>query len=262
MGKRFESFYASLFSKPALRQFNKKILSAALRARGYNNYRNDTESGERFFIRNVLAPSNPRVCIDIGANVGSFTKELLTSTQARVISFEPLPQAFRELQATTREFGKRSIAENKGVGENCADLLIHYNPEKPDHASFSEASNNVPYVENTKELLVEVVSLDAYLDLKPVDALDFIKIDTEGFEGEVLKGALGSIDRYAPRFIQVEFNWHHLFRNISLNNLSELLPEYDAYQLLPNGWAKRDPVDPLSNIYEFANFVFVRKGSS
>ena len=89
--------------------------------------------------------------------------------------------------------------------------------------------------------------------------VDLIKIDTEGFESEVLRGGGETIRRCRPKFVQLEFNWHQLFRNTSLNSFSELLPGYSVFQLLPDAWIERDPIDPLSNIFHFSNFVFVRR---
>ena len=94
---------------------------------------------------------------------------------------------------------------------------------------------------------------------KKIKEIDLIKIDTEGFEAEVFEGAKKTFTIIKPKFIQMEFNWHQIFRNTSLNFFAEKLPDYDVYQLIPNGWVKRDPKDPLVNIYLFSNFVFVRK---
>jgi hypothetical protein len=102
---------------------------------------------------------------------------------------------------------------------------------------------------------VEVVTLDSYCAEKSIKIIDFIKIDVEGFEPEVFKGASEVFNKIQPKFIQIEFNWHHLFRNTSLLYFSEKLPNYDCYQLIYDGWIKRDP---LTNIYHFSNFVFVR----
>ena len=104
-----------------------------------------------------------------------------------------------------------------------------------------------------------MVSLDSYCKEKGITAIDLVKIDVEGFELEVFEGATNTFSSIKPRFIQMEFNCHQLFRNTSLNFFAERLPEYDLYQLIPNGWAKRDPRHPLTNIYWFSNFVFVRK---
>lgn len=255
----FVDLYCQDFSKPEASSLNDVLLSCALRARGYNNYRNDSESGEEFFLTKILAPTDPKLCIDVGANVGDYSAILLQSTQASVISFEPLPNVFAELQKKTSPYGGRSILENKGVGEKDAKMLIHYSDEATMHASFSVEVKNVPYVKNDKQAEVDVVSLDSYLGKMDYPKVDLMKIDTEGFESEVLKGARESIQRCQPSFIQLEFNWHQLFRNTSLNYFSELLPAYSVFQLLPNGWIERNPKDPLSNIYHFSNFIFVRR---
>ena len=41
-------------------------------------------------------------CIDIGANVGKYTNLLLTETKSKIISFEPLPLAFKDLKNRTK----------------------------------------------------------------------------------------------------------------------------------------------------------------
>jgi FkbM family methyltransferase len=231
----------------------------SLRARGYNNYRDSTESGETYFIREVLSKTKPRLCIDIGANIGDFTCELLEHTSAKVISFEPLPAAFKELTEATLGHAERVILENKGVGKSVESLTIHYNPNTLAHASFSEDVKKVSYVTNEEKAVVSVVTLDSYCKANGISEIDFIKIDTEGFETEVFEGAIQCFATIKPKYIQIEFNWHQLFRNTSLNDFAEKLPDYDVYQLLPNSWIKRNPRDPLANIYQFSNFVFVRR---
>ena len=251
--------YASIFSKGILSKVNNAILHAALRARGYNNYRNNNESGESFFIENILSPTSPKLCIDIGANVGNYTVELLDKTSAKVVSFEPLPNAFEALRDKTQKYFDRVVVENKGVGSRDELLTIHYNPNELTHASFSEDVKKVSYVTNELEATVPVVTLDSYCLENQIFEIDFVKIDTEGFESEVFEGAKQVFHDIKPKFIQIEFNWHQMFRNTSLNFFAEQLPDYDVYQLVPNGWIKRDPKHPLTNIYEFSNFVFVRK---
>ena len=46
--------------------------------------------------------------------------------------------------------------------------------------------------------------------------VDFLKIDVEGHEYEVVKGAKKFIEFNSPKFIQIEINWHQLFKNINL----------------------------------------------
>jgi FkbM family methyltransferase len=252
----FSERYVALFSRGILARVNNRLLRYALRARGYNNYRSNYESGESFFIQNVLAPTNPKLCIDVGANIGGYTSEILTYTNAKVIAFEPLPEAFLSLSARTLA-SERVILENKGVGSKVENLTLHFNPNALAHASFSEDVKKVSYVSNDQQQTVPVVTLDTYCEEHGITEIDLIKIDTEGYEAEVFEGAKKTFAQVRPNFVQIEFNWHQMFRNTSLNFFAEKLPGYALYQLIPNGWVRRDARDPLANIYLFSNFVFV-----
>ena len=73
-------------------------------------------------------------------------------------------------------------------------MEIHYNDDITAYASFSEEIKEVPYINNTKCHSVEVVTSDKYIEENAIKSIDLIKIDTEGFEWEVLSGALDTID--------------------------------------------------------------------
>lgn len=254
----FLNFYVQNKHKAELSQVTEFLLSHALSARGYNNFRNNEESGESFFITEVLAKWRPKLCIDVGANVGNYSLEILKATESHVIAFEPLPLAFHSLVQSTQNFLDRIKLENLGIGESNEELAIHFNPDTSEHASFSVEVDKVSYLNNFKEVTVPVVTLDSYFEQNSIREVDLIKIDVEGFETEVFRGAIQVFSEVRPKFVQIEFNWHQLFRNVSLNYFAEKLVGYDVYQLIPNGWAKRDPKDPYTNIYAFSNFVFVR----
>jgi FkbM family methyltransferase len=250
--------YVFLFSNKILSKFNNVLLDYVLRVRGYRNSKNFNESGEIFFIKNILAPSQPKLCIDIGANIGNYTLELLKLTNAKVISFEPLPTTFGKLKEKMKLFSDRVIIENIGVGSVNSELIFHYNPKVSEHASFSEEIKKISFISNDQKIVVPVISLDSYCSRHNITEIDFIKIDTEGYEKEVFEGAKLVSGKVRPKFIQMEFVRHQLFRNTSLNYFSEKLLNYEVFQLIPNDWIKRDPRDPYSNIYHYSNFIFVR----
>jgi len=255
----FLKFYSENKHHKELNGITEYLLSHALSARGYNNFRNNQESGESYFIKEILAKTNPKLCIDVGANIGEYTKEILENTNSRVISFEPVPATFEKLRKETESYIDRITYENMGVGAINEELIIHFNSDALAHASFSEEVKQINYVTNEEKTSVPVVTLDNYFNEKNITEVDFIKIDTEGFESEVFKGAERIFAELKPKFIQIEFNWHQLFRNTSLHYFSQQLSRYDMYQLVPNGWILRDPKDPLVNIYNYSNFVFVLK---
>lgn len=256
--------YRLAFGRPRMQRVNDGILRMALRARGYMNHENLRLSGERAFIR-LLAAHEPRLCVDVGANKGGYTQELLHSTNANVVAFEPLPVAFASLLSLERAFPGRLKAINKGVGSSDGQLTLHFDAADSSHASFCEEVSAIDYLgrNSTNSVAVDIVSLDSFFanDTGTFgDEIDLLKIDTEGFEYEVLVGAGATLAKMRPKFVQVEFNWHQLFRGHSLLELSKLLPEYRTYQLLPHGTGliRRNPCDPESNFYHFSNFVFVR----
>ncbi|MHA7775137.1 FkbM family methyltransferase [Roseibium sp. M-1] len=249
----FLDWYVENLHRPDLADLNDFLLNAALSARGYNN----VVSGETFFIREILAVSAPRLCIDIGANAGLYSLELLTCTSAAVVAFEPLMTSYKELVQNTLGYRDRISCENMGVGNINGELTIHYDPSASVLASFSEEVKKVSYVTNEEKARAKVVTLDSYCRANAITEIDLIKIDTKGFETEVFEGATNVFSKIRPRFIQMEFNWHQMFRSKTLNDFAEKLPDYDVFQLLPEGWARREPKDPLSNFYQFSNFVFV-----
>ncbi len=62
--------YVAAFGVPRMQPVNHALYHLALRGMGYNNGWLLPQSGEQWFIRNVLAPSRPLWCLDVGANPG------------------------------------------------------------------------------------------------------------------------------------------------------------------------------------------------
>lgn len=70
------------------------LVNISLHALGYDNLLN---SGEEHFIRSVLARSNIRVAVDVGANVGDYSKTLRGHLHCMVYAVEPNLPAFTKL---------------------------------------------------------------------------------------------------------------------------------------------------------------------
>ena len=91
--------------------------------------------------------------------------------------------------------------------------------------------------------------------------IDLIKIDTEGFELEVLRGAEKTIKQLKPKYIQLEYNWHHLFKNTNLYYFSKVLKDYNTFKILPfsKKLFKINTEKPEHNYFNYSNIVFIRK---
>ena len=180
------SAFARVLSRPRWAGLNDALLKATLRARGYQDW---SGRGEAWLIEKVLPSLDIQVVIDVGANVGDYAHGVLEHTDAQVYCFEPQPHVVTMLHSRLQPFGSRAVVITLGVGAQSGSLDLFYNPDSPELASFSKEVNAISYVDNQASIKVQVVSLDEFAAQSRLTRVDFIKIDTEGYELEVLKGA-------------------------------------------------------------------------
>ncbi len=236
------------------------LLQLLLGVQGYNNSRNARISGEHFWLTVVLPRLGVRHCLDVGAAQGQYSRLLLQSLpQCRVFACEPLPQNGPQLDALAREYPQRFYPCSWALGGQEGLASLHYESARPQLATFCEGLTAIDYLANDHTVVVPVRRLDDWWLASPnPEPLDFIKIDSEGWEADILDGGAQTISRLRPVAIQLEFNRHHLFRGHTFLSLAQRLDGYGVFQLLPNRMARRDPAAPLTNLFEFSNFVFIR----
>ena len=262
--RKIAKIYILIFGRKKMQFFNDLILSLSLKGKGYMNYGTFKETGEKFFINLIKEEIN--LSLDIGANVGDYTKMLLSDTKSKVVSFEPLPKAFEELEKIKSNFQNRLEIHNVAIGIKNEFLDLSYGTEKSEKASLMSNLEKLSFIkdQNNKKISVQVRQLDYFENYFKDKVIDFIKIDTEGFEYEVLKGSKNILNTHKPKFIQIEFNWHQLIKNQTLYNLSKLINFSDVFKILPHGnkLMHIDPFRPENNIYHLSNYVFIRKDIS
>ena len=262
--KLVSTFYVFLFGRKKTQFLNDFLFNLTLDAKGFKNYGDFKKTGEKNFIKLIKKEVN--LSLDIGANIGDYTRLILNETNSNVISFEPLPEAFKELKKIEFSYPKRLKVFNFAIGECCENQKLYYSNQKSEKASLIKDLKKLSFVkdQNINSILVEKKNLDVFDDFFNGQKIDFIKIDTEGFEYEVLKGAQKTLKFNNPKFIQIEFNWHQLIKNQSLFRISQLVDGYDTFRILPKGdkLLHIDPSRPENNIYHLSNYVFIRKDIS
>jgi FkbM family methyltransferase len=241
------NIYGKVFGWAFLAPIHHAVISLSLHGLGYGNMYRESWTGEEWFVKKILAPLKPKIILDIGANVGNYSKMLIDNTNAKVFAFEPSSSSFAKLL----EQDERIIKINTAVADYEGEAELNSKIACDGKASLDK---NIRSGHAEK---VKVTTIKSFIESQKITNVDFVKIDTEGFEREVVRG-LGSI---RPRFIQMEFNINHLQRNCTFLEIATLLPEYDFYRLLPNGWLKIDPEKYLSNIFIFSNVIAVCRNS-
>ena len=64
--------------------------------------------------------------------------------------------------------------------------------------------------------MLKTITLDTFCEKEKISKIDILKIDVEGFENNVFKGAKNLIDNNKINCIQMEYNTHHLFKGHSI----------------------------------------------
>ena len=137
--------------------------------------------------------SNCNRAIDIGANVGVWSY-WLSKYAKQVESFEPNPKVFNALKnIKIKNVNSYNIALSNKTGS--VDLLI---PKGSKGFSNQGASlSSIKVQGEHKSISIEAKRLDEYNFLD----VDFIKIDVEGHEHEVIEGARETIKKFKPTMV-------------------------------------------------------------
>jgi len=138
------------------------------------------------------------VFVDIGANIGNYT-EMMAIRGCVVYAFEPNPLSFKVLQDRTRSY-PFVHCYNVALSDRCGIAKLYYGA--PFRASL--------LLNEGKTFAVKCRTLDSY-NLKP----DWIKIDVEGHEYEVILGLLKTLRKHMPN-LAIEFHTRDNFRKISV----------------------------------------------
>lgn len=237
--------YGKFLGHAFLAPLHHAVISHSLHALGYGNMLKEEWTGEEWFVRKILAPTAPKLIFDVGANVGNYSKLLLKYTDANIHAFEPNPSSFSKVSKLSERVVKVQKAVSNVVGS--AELYFKF-----DYDGKASLDGNI---RKGNQVSVALTTLEDYANENNITSVDYIKIDTEGFEREVIEG-LGTL---RPKYIQFEFNINHLQRGHTLRSITGLLPGYHFYRLLPNGWIKIDTDHYLDNVFIFSNVIAVKK---
>jgi len=146
--------------------------------------------------------------IDVGANMGFITLVLsrLVGSSGKVLSFEPGGSMFTKLKELV---GRNNLAQvelhHMGCGDKSDKLTLSI-PASSGNASLRLSPHISDEVRCTESVVIE--PLDAVIGDR-LSQLHFLKIDTEGFEIDVLRGAERTIDRLLP-IIYIELSKEYL----------------------------------------------------
>jgi FkbM family methyltransferase len=137
--------------------------------------------------------------LDIGANAGYYTLPLarLVGPIGRVVAFEPTQWAYEKLRVNVGLNDFANIRTEKLALSDSAGKREVTSSEMAFRASWPLTGGP----QSRPAELVEFVTLDDYVAAENLDSVDFVKIDVDGFELRVLRGAADTLRRFRPQLL-------------------------------------------------------------
>jgi len=190
----------------------------------------------KFFVDNLRSDSR---CLDIGANFGFYTCLMARFCPAgKVIGIEPVDTVYKLLRDNIfiNGLNRHATAINAAVGQGPGRLTLHH--RKPRSANTSIATPSEALLQYHGEsgferFEIETVSVDGML-VQFDNRIDFIKIDVEGAEPLVLRGAV---------------------ETIKLNPQLQIVMEWSPYQIRDAGFDLGEFINELCSLHLGARLI-------
>ncbi|MEM2030860.1 MAG: FkbM family methyltransferase [Archaeoglobaceae archaeon] len=136
------------------------------------------------------------IVFDVGAHFGFFSYYALQKGAKKIYAFEPNPYVFEILKEHANIWDKEKIepfclALSSFEGE--AILMIPKGKELYGWATINETRTE------TEKRKIKTTTIDKFVEENNIEKVDFIKIDTEGYEREIIKGAKKTIRKFKPK---------------------------------------------------------------
>lgn len=192
-------------------------------------------SGEYFFFDRIKDDCN--VIFDIGVRDDVHYVSLKQDGEFHL--FEPNTEFYKSLLTNLNPYmSPKIISNNFGLGSITETITYYHNTQ-----SFTKLITNYPSDPNHVSVF-NVVNFKEYIAEKNIKIIDFMKIDTEGYEIDVIFSDIDYI-KSSVRYIQFEYSSAWLSKKVSIN-LKDLMNEFDGFDF----YLVKDDNHPISSIYD------------
>jgi len=183
--------------------------------------------------------SKPIVIFDVGAHHGEtiklFIKELKVE---KIYSFEASPINFEILESNVlKKKGENILIFNFGLGDKITESYINQ-AQETSSSTINSLNIESKYYKNKLKILniknkdlfqhqipIKLVTLDHFIEKNNISNIDLLKIDTEGYEFNVLKG----LSKYNKLIKLIYFEHHYddmIIKNYKFKDINKLLKNY------------------------------------
>ena len=221
----------------------------------YNIYKTISDRYERNLVRQYVKPG--MTSIDVGANIGNYTLFLssIVGPKGVIFAFEPAQDNFERLKKNTCNRANINIVSAAVSNMEGVVSLFISEDLNVDHCTYDRGDGR-------NRFDVSAVTLDGYF--KPGREINFIKIDVQGYEFQVLKGARRIIEENQELVIILEF-WPYGLRKAGTDpkDLLKLIEYFGFTFRLINRMASsmldnRRMIHDNGSMYDYCNLLLTR----
>lgn len=241
------------------------LLSLAHESIGILKYWNEEVSGEAFVINSFLKErfqnKNNLVLFDVGANIGQYALMLHNAfPESSIYAFEPNLHTFKILCQNLNGLNAKAFALGLGSRKYKQKIYTYSNNLVSSHASiYKNVLTDLHRINDVVEIDFEAITVDEFCSTNNIDFIDFIKIDTEGNELEVLVGANYMLSNNKINIIQFEFNEMNVISRVFLKDFYAILTNYNIYRLDSSRLIPLFEYESRNEIFQFQNILAVLK---
>ncbi len=200
-----------------------------------NNY-DPNYNGERWLLHRIRK-LNPQIIFDVGANKGTYSQIILRECpNAQIYAFEPIPEVFTSLKNNIA--GQSNIKIFKeALSDKTGEIILFYDNKNDGNTSAVRGvQDSVHSLKSYQEILCKTHRLDEFCSIHEISSIDLLKIDVEGYESNVLKGADNLIRSRKIKIIQIEYGKANLFSKYFIHDyFSDYGKDYLIGKLFPKG---------------------------
>lgn len=216
-------------------------------------------SGE-LAVLDTLAPrwqARCAVVFDVGANVGAYARAVLERAPetARLYCFEPSRATFDLLQGAVGG-DRRVTCVNAGFGDKEETIALYSDADGSGLASVYQRRLDHFGITLQRREEIRLTTIDAFCREHSVSFIDFLKLDVEGHELAVLRGAAGMLARDTVAAIQFEFGGCNLDSRTHFQDFFFTLhPRYRIFRVVADGLRPIDRYREIDEIFIPTNYI-------
>jgi FkbM family methyltransferase len=259
----FKLLFSFFIGKSRYQNFWKRLFQLSLSGMNIGSGASVKNSGELLILQNILRERvNHCIVFDVGANVGNYTKYILSiDPLINVYCFEPSSRTFESLKENLSIYTQSPInLYNFGLSENERVSILHSDTENSGFASIYKRRLDHLNIFLDKEEQIVLKTLDTFCSDNGIENIYLLKLDVEGHELSVLKGANNLIKNDKISYLQFEFGGCNIDSRTYFQDLYYLLkPNFKIYRILKDGLYHIENYSELDEIFVTTNYLAINK---